>query len=206
MDFPNGGDMRELPEETRTIIKQRLSEAIGESQRRFAATVLGDAKQAGTVSTWLNPENPTLPRAEHLRAIADATGYSVDWLLGRSEAADRDGPLSLSAARQVVLESTVEWLMKDAEVQARHREPATVSQKALCKHVALEAVVRVFRTPALVQRAREAYLEAFDSWLRDEERLELHRLRREARRRRSSAGGTTIGTTKARQLPKTRKK
>lgn len=187
--------------EVQAVRRDRLANVLaadGRSQTVFAQEVLGSKARRGDLCRWLSLKGKRVPSTDDYLKIADATGSSVDWLLGRSEAADRDGPPSLSAARRVVLESTVDQLMKDAEVQARHREPATVSQKALCKGVALEAVVRVFRTPALVQRAREAYLTAFDSWLRDEERLELHRLRREAGRRRSSAGGTTTGTTKAR--------
>ena len=158
---------------------QQAADRVG-SQAKLDVAVLGDRKQAGTVSAWCSqdPRRWNSPSAEHYRLIAAAADVSVDWLLALPEAGDTDPPeLSLSAARQAVFKTVFSQLMKDPGVRARHWEPVSGGIGRDSVQAASAAVVRALGTPSLVRLAKAAYLAAWDTARLEEQRVELARLR-----------------------------
>ncbi len=86
----------------RQTVLDRFRERLGEVVDADAQTQSAFARSAGidrsTLSQLLSPQNRRLPRAETLVALSQATGASIDWLLGLSH----DGPARTDIVRETL--------------------------------------------------------------------------------------------------------
>ena len=62
--------------------RERLAELVAQERRSLTAFARDAGIDRSTLSQLLSANNRRLPRAETLAAIAEASGVSVDWLLG----------------------------------------------------------------------------------------------------------------------------
>ena len=62
--------------------RERLAELLAQERRSLTAFARDAGIDRSTLSQLLSANNRRLPRAETLAAIAEASGVSVDWLLG----------------------------------------------------------------------------------------------------------------------------
>lgn len=74
----NEMDKRELAQ----VFSERLRALIGTEKKSVARFLTDTSIDRSALSQFLDPESVRLPRAETLRSIADASGVSIDWLLG----------------------------------------------------------------------------------------------------------------------------
>ena len=77
-------DKRELS----TLFRERLIGLIARSGGSLAAFARKTGVDRSALSQFLDPDVARLPRAETLRAIAEAKGVTTDWLLGLAKSAE----------------------------------------------------------------------------------------------------------------------
>ena len=73
-----------MPPSSELVVRfrERLAELVAQERRSLTAFARDAGIDRSTLSQLLSANNRRLPRAETLAAIAEASGVSVDWLLG----------------------------------------------------------------------------------------------------------------------------
>lgn len=96
-----GLDRRELAK----LFRERLRHLINERDAGLSGFARDTGLDRSALSQFLDPDTDRLPRAESLRRIAEATGSTVDWLLGLSNAPEGRQEVSPSAEIETAIDA-----------------------------------------------------------------------------------------------------
>lgn len=118
---------------------QKLIEDSGLSRAAYAARVGMDRS---TLSQVLSESTDRLPRIETVAAIAEASGASLDWLLGLTEQERREADL-VAQTSEIAPQAGLPW---DARLVAWHKEAAGFK----VRHIPTN-VPDMMKTPEVIQ-------------------------------------------------------
>lgn len=164
----------------REALKERLRlafEEYGKSQGEFAREVLGEGESGRqALNRWLSAASERMPALDDYVRLANGTGASLDWLLGRIPQADV-GKAAGGIWRALYAE-LFDKLLLDAERRRLYAGAVHGSGPRHSESLAWAAFAKALRPPAIYRMAREQFFQEYHRGLALEHREEVSKLRR----------------------------